>query len=88
MSVNRTDATLTDEQHDRANPTLAAMVDALPFLIDLSAKDRADCPKFGDKNRTYVVKTSPSLRHIPTGFRSVSTSRHSSGLFRSSTHVS
>jgi hypothetical protein len=56
MSANRIDATLTDEQRDRANAALAALAEALPFLIDLSAKDRADSPKFGDKNRTFVAK--------------------------------
>ena len=49
MSVNRIDATLTDDQRDQANAARAA----LPFLI---AKDRADRPKFGDKNRPIVVK--------------------------------
>jgi hypothetical protein len=56
MSVNRINATLTDAQRDRANAALAALAEALPFLIDLSAKDRADSPKFGDKNRAFVVK--------------------------------
>jgi hypothetical protein len=50
MSVNRIDTTLTNEQHDRANHTLAALADAMPFLIDLSANERSDNPKFGDKN--------------------------------------
>ena len=88
MSANHIDAPLTDEQPERANSNLTALVDALPFLLDLSAIDRADSPKFGDKCRAYVVTTSPSLRHIPTGSRSVSTLRHCSGPFRSSTQVS
>ena len=38
MSVNRIDATLTDDQRDRANAALAAVADALPFLIDLGRR--------------------------------------------------
>ena len=77
MSVNRIDAPLTDEQPDRANAALAALADALPSLIDLSFKDCADNPKFGDKNRAFVVKSLASPRRIPTCCRAVSTSRNS-----------
>ena len=79
MSANRIDATLTDEQRDRANAALAALAEALPFLIDLSAKDRADSPKFGDKNRTFVAKALAIAEAHPTNSRPVSTSR---GKFR------
>ena len=73
MSVNRIDATLTDDQRDQANAVRAA----LPFLI---AKDRADRPKFGDKNRPIDVKPLASPRRIPTCCRAVSTSRNSAPM--------
>ena len=74
MSANRINATLTGEQRDRAN---AALAEALPFLIDLSAKNRADSPKFGDMNRAFVIKSLASPRRTPTRCRAVSTSRNS-----------
>jgi hypothetical protein len=78
MSVNRIDATLTDDQRDQANAVRAA----LPFLI---AKDRADRPKFGDKNRPIVVKPPASPRGIPTCCRAVSTSRFRTDAQRAET---
>jgi hypothetical protein len=40
MSVNRIDATLTDDQRDRANAALAALADALPFPSSGRAAER------------------------------------------------
>jgi hypothetical protein len=77
MSVNRIDATLTDDQRDQANAARAALPDVLPFLI---AIDRADRPKFGDKNRPIDVKPLASPRRIPTCCRAVSTSRNSAPM--------
>jgi hypothetical protein len=56
MPSNRIDATLTDAQRDQAKAALAALAEALPFLIDLNPKERADSPKFGEKNRSFVSK--------------------------------
>jgi hypothetical protein len=82
MSVNRIDATLTDDQRDQANAARAALPDVLPFLI---AIDRADRPKFGDKNRPIDVKPLASPRRIPTCCRAVSTSRFRTDAQRAET---
>jgi hypothetical protein len=47
---------LPPEQRDKAKAALATLAETLPFLIDLSAEDRASLPKFGEKNRSFVVK--------------------------------
>ena len=84
MSANRIDATLTDAQRDRANAALASLAEALPFLNDLSAKDRAESPKFGDKNRAFVVNALASPERTPTCCRAVSISRNSAPTCKSS----
>lgn len=56
MSSNRIEAALTAEQRDKAKAALATLAEALPFLIDLSADERSSLPKFGEKNRSFVVK--------------------------------
>ncbi|WP_295452603.1 hypothetical protein [uncultured Thiodictyon sp.] len=56
MPTNRIDAILTDEQRDQFTAALAAMTGALPFLLDLSPKERKESVKFGEKNRSFVAK--------------------------------
>ncbi len=56
MSLNRIDAILTDEQRDQAKAALSRLTEALPLLIDLSPKERAESVKFGEKNRSFVAK--------------------------------
>ncbi len=56
MPSNRIDAAFTAEQRDKAKAALATLAETLPFLIDLSAEERASLPKFGEKNRSFVVK--------------------------------
>jgi hypothetical protein len=56
MPSNRIDAAFTADQRDKAKTALATLAETLPFLIDLSAEDRASLPKFGEKNRSFVVK--------------------------------
>ena len=56
MSSNRIDAVLLDEQREKFNTGFTMMLEALPFLIDLNAHDRAEMKKFGEKNRSFVVK--------------------------------
>jgi hypothetical protein len=55
MSVNRIDATLTDDQRDRANAALAALADALPF----PSSGRVPCSVFRVPGRVYL-----SLRRL------------------------
>ena len=56
MPVNRINATLTAEQREKAKTALAALSEALPFLIDLGSEERTSMPKFGEANRSFVVK--------------------------------
>jgi broad specificity phosphatase PhoE len=41
MTSNRIDAEFTEKQSDKAQAALASLTKALPFLIDLTAIDRA-----------------------------------------------
>ena len=56
MPANRIDAALTAEQREKAKTALAALTEALPFLIDLADGERATMVKFGEMNRSFVVK--------------------------------
>ena len=56
MPENRIDAAFTAEQRERARAALAALSEALPFLIDLGDGERAAMVKFGEMNRSFVVK--------------------------------
>jgi len=56
MPSNRIDAAFTSEQRDKAKAALATLSETLPFLVDLTTEDRASLPKFGEKNRSFVVK--------------------------------
>lgn len=56
MPANRIDADFTPDQNARAQAALTALSDALPFLIDLGDGERAAMLKFGEKNRSFVVK--------------------------------
>ena len=56
MPSNRIDAVLTVEQREQAKAALASVTATLPFLIDLGADEKAAMPKFGEKNRSFVVK--------------------------------
>lgn len=49
MPSNRIDAAFTARQRDKAKAVLATLLaEPLPFLMDLSAEDRATLPKFDD----------------------------------------
>jgi hypothetical protein len=41
---------------EKAKTALAALSEALPFLIDLGSEERTSMPKFGEANRSFVVK--------------------------------
>ena len=56
MPTNRIDAAFTAEQREKARAALATLAEALPFLIDLPTEDRTTMLKFGEKNRSFVVK--------------------------------
>ncbi|WP_295449726.1 hypothetical protein [uncultured Thiodictyon sp.] len=56
MSLIGIDATLSAEQSDKIKAAVAAIIEALPFLVDLNPKDRAERIKFGEKNFSFVIK--------------------------------
>ena len=56
MPSNRIDATFTSEQREKAKAALASLAESLPFLIDLRSDERTTMLKFGEKNRSFVVK--------------------------------
>lgn len=72
MPANRIDAAITPDQHARAQAALTALTDALPFLIDLADGERTAMVKFGEMNRSFVVKAlaiaeaQPEI--LPSGF--------------------
>ncbi|MEF8723726.1 MAG: hypothetical protein V5B30_14385 [Candidatus Accumulibacter delftensis] len=56
MGSNRIDASFTSEQREKAKAALASLAESLPFLIDLGTDERMTMLKFGEKNRSFVVK--------------------------------
>ena len=56
MPSNRIDAALTVAQREQAQAALASLTSSLPFLIDLGSGEKASMPKFGEKNRSFVIK--------------------------------
>lgn len=56
MPANRINATFTAEQQTDTQTALTALNEALPFLIDLDDGERSAMLKFGEKNRSFVVK--------------------------------
>ena len=56
MPSNRIDAVLTVAQREQAQAALASLTSSLPFLIDLGSGEKASMPKFGEKNRSFVIK--------------------------------
>lgn len=72
MPQNRIDATFTAEQRARAEAALASLGEALPFLISLGDVNRTSMVKFGEMNRSFVVKALAIARAhpeaLPIGF--------------------
>jgi hypothetical protein len=72
MASNRINVTLNDGQNEQVKAALASIEQALPFLIDLSSDERSNMLKFGEKNRSFVVKAlavaeqNPEI--LPRGF--------------------
>jgi len=56
MPTNRVDASFTSEQREKAKAALASLAESLPFLINLGSDERMTMLKFGEKNRSFVVK--------------------------------
>ncbi len=56
MPSNRINTHFSAEQRDEAKVALAALAAKLPFLIDLTAEERAAMPRFGDKSRGFISK--------------------------------
>lgn len=65
MPVNRIDATVAPEQHQAVLAALETIAANLPFLIDLTAEERREMPKFGDKTRAFVAKAATIAEQNP-----------------------
>ena len=72
MNTNRINATLPQESADAVMAAIAKIQDLLPFLIDLTPDERKAMAKFGEKNRSFVVKAEAiAVQHpeiLPRGF--------------------
>jgi hypothetical protein len=72
MPTNRINATLNDAEKEQVLALIRSITELLPFLIKLSADERAAMPKFGEKNRSFVAKSlavaaqNPDI--LPRGF--------------------
>jgi hypothetical protein len=56
MTVNRVNATVTPAQMQAVRDAINVIYQNLPFLIDLKPGERQAMSKFGEKNRSFVVK--------------------------------
>lgn len=72
MNTNRIHATLAQESADAILAALGKIQEMLPFLIDLTPDERRSMAKFGEKNRSFVVKAEAlAIQHpeiLPRGF--------------------
>lgn len=72
MNTNRINATLAQENVDAILAAVAKIQELLPFLIDLTPDERRSMAKFGEKNRSFVVKAEAlASQHpeiLPRGF--------------------
>lgn len=57
MAANRISADLSQEQRDAVMAAITTIQQNLPFLIDLGADERQGMVKFGDRNRSFVIKS-------------------------------
>ena len=57
MNQNLISANLSDEDTQGIMEAIKTIQEKLPFLIGLSAKERREVVKMGDKSRTFVEKT-------------------------------
>ncbi len=65
MPVNRISASMNQAQADEVTKAIETINQNLPFLIDLTTGERQDMPKFGNKNRTFVVKALELAKQNP-----------------------
>jgi len=56
MSVNRISAAMEKTQREAVMAAIETIKNNLPFLIELTPDERQDMLKFGNKNRSFVVK--------------------------------
>lgn len=47
MPAHRIDVAFAAEQREKFKPAFATLTETLPFLVDLTAQERADMAKFG-----------------------------------------
>ncbi|MEI7869402.1 MAG: hypothetical protein WCI11_16050 [Candidatus Methylumidiphilus sp.] len=65
MPFNRVNATLNSAQIAEIQTALGNIYANLPFLIDLKPEERQAMLKFGEKNRSFVVKAATVAEQNP-----------------------
>jgi len=65
MPFNRVNATLNPAQIAEIQTALGNIYANLPFLIDLKPEERQAMLKFGEKNRSFVVKAATVAEQNP-----------------------
>ena len=63
MAENRVDATLSDTDREAVLAAIQTIKTHLPFLIDLSPKERQELPKMGDKSQAFVFGVAELVQH-------------------------
>lgn len=64
-SQNRISATFDSAEQEKVLKALAGVQKLLPFLVSLSADDRQELHRLGDKSRTFVRKASEAAAAHP-----------------------
>lgn len=65
MATDRVSATLTKEDYDAIMAALATIREKLPFLIELSAKEKTRINRLGDKSEAFVNKALELAKQNP-----------------------
>jgi hypothetical protein len=79
MTVHRINATVDPAQLQAVRDALNSINQNLPFLIDLKPEERQAISKYGEKNRTFVIKSLTIAEQNPDILpRSFSPNRHAS----------
>jgi len=65
MTAHRVNATLNPAQLQSVRDVLNIIFQYLPFLIELKPEDQLAMAKFGEKNRSFVVKALAITKQYP-----------------------
>lgn len=64
-NINFLDVTLSQAEMDKIQDALKTVSETLPFLVNLTNKDRIRLPKMGDKSIAFVDKTLNIAENMP-----------------------